>query len=150
MRSLSVLKAGEGAKLYTYCYIREDAFDIYGFATQRELNSFKMLLGISGVGPKAALAILSSNSPEDLALAVIEGNEKALTMAQGIGKKLAQRIILELKDKVSKEIDSLGSGYSSAGERPVRRGRRPRMWLRRLRSSATARAKSGRRLKRQK
>ncbi len=71
MRSLSVLKAGEGAKLYTYCYIREDAFDIYGFATQRELNSFKMLLGISGVGPKAALAILSSNSPEVLALDVI-------------------------------------------------------------------------------
>jgi Holliday junction DNA helicase RuvA len=110
MRSLSMLKAGEKAKLYTYCYIREDAFDIYGFATVRELNSFKLLLNISGVGPKAALSILSSNSPEDLALAVIENNEKALTVAQGIGKKLAQRIILELKDKVSKEIDNLGSG----------------------------------------
>ncbi|NMA37595.1 MAG: Holliday junction branch migration protein RuvA, partial [Papillibacter sp.] len=91
MRSLSMLKVGEKAKMFTYCYIREDAFDIYGFATQRELNSFKLLIGISGVGPKAALSILSACSPEELAMAVIEGNEKALTLAQGIGKKLAQR-----------------------------------------------------------
>ncbi len=119
MKSLSELKLGEKAKLYTYCYIREDAFDIYGFATQRELNSFKMLLGISGVGPKAALSILSSSTPEELALAVMEGNEKALTVAQGIGKKLAQRIILELKDKVSREVLSAGAatgaGTGAAG-----------------------------------
>jgi Holliday junction DNA helicase RuvA len=114
MRSLSMLKTGEKAKMYTYCYIREDAFDIYGFTTQRELYSFKMLLGISGVGPKAALSILSASSPEELALAVIEGNEKALTLAQGIGKKLAQRIILELKDKVSKEMDGFGGAFTVA------------------------------------
>jgi Holliday junction DNA helicase RuvA len=116
MRSLSMLKAGEKAKMFTYCYIREDAFDIYGFATQRELNSFKLLIGISGVGPKAALSILSACSPEELAMAVIEGNEKALTLAQGIGKKLAQRIILELKDKVSKEMDGFeGASAAAAG-----------------------------------
>jgi Holliday junction DNA helicase RuvA len=131
MKSLSALKLGEKAKLYTYCYIREDAFDIYGFATQRELNSFKMLLGISGVGPKAALSILSSSTPEELALAVMEGNEKALTVAQGIGKKLAQRIILEMKDKVSREMlspalrRSPGRRGRSAGARSGRYSRRP-------------------------
>lgn len=114
LRSLSMLKTGEKAKMYTYCYIREDAFDIYGFAAQRELNSFKLLIGISGVGPKAALSILSACSPEELAMAVIEGNEKALTLAQGIGKKLAQRIILELKDKVSKEMDVFNGASAAA------------------------------------
>jgi Holliday junction DNA helicase RuvA len=112
LRSLSMLKTGERARLYTHCYVREDAFDIYGFATRTELNSFKMLLGISGVGPKAALSILSSNSPEELAVAVIEGDEKALTKAQGIGRKLAQRIVLELKDKVSRELGGTGAGSS--------------------------------------
>ncbi len=110
MRSLSMLEIGQKAKLYTACVIREDAFDIYGFTTQSELNSFKMLTGISGVGPKAAISILSSSSPEDLALAVANGNEKALTIAPGIGKKLAQRILLELKDKVSADMNVLTPG----------------------------------------
>lgn len=110
MRSLSMLEIGQKAKMYTSCVIREDAFDIYGFTTQAELNSFKMLTGISGVGPKAALSILSSSSPEELALAVANGNEKALTIAPGIGKKLAQRILLELKDKVSADMSSLTPG----------------------------------------
>lgn len=110
MRSLSMLEMGKPAKLYTYCNVREDAFDIYGFTSQAELNSFKMLTGISGVGPKAALSILSSGSPEDLALAIASGNEKALTLAPGVGKKLAQRIILELKDKVSGDLSSLSGG----------------------------------------
>ena len=94
--------------------IREDAFDIYGFLTQAELSSFKMLTGISGVGPKAALSILSAGSPEDLALAITSGNEKALTIAPGIGKKLAQRILLELKDKVSQDLSVLMPGTLSA------------------------------------
>ena len=115
VRSLSMLKVGEKATLYTHCNIREDAFDIYGFVTQSELNSFRMLIGISGVGPKAALAILSASSPEDLAMAIVSGNEKALTVAPGVGKKLAQRIILELKDKVTKEMDTLDSSFVGTG-----------------------------------
>jgi Holliday junction DNA helicase RuvA len=121
LRSLSTLEIGKKVKMYTSCVIREDAFDIYGFTTQAELNSFKMLTGISGVGPKAALSILSSSSPEDLALAVANGNEKALTIAPGIGKKLAQRILLELKDKVSADMRSLTPGNAgvSAGQTAV-------------------------------
>ncbi len=105
--TISYLNIGERAKLYTYCNVKEDCFDIYGFYTMAELNCFKMMIGISGVGPKAALSILSANDPQSLALAVVSGNEKALMVAQGIGKKLAQRIILELKDKLGKEMDSM-------------------------------------------
>lgn len=101
--TLAQLRKGEKAKLYTYLHVREDIFEIYGFATQGELNSFKMLIGVSGVGPKAALAILSSATPDQLTLAVVSGDEKTLTAAPGIGKKIAQRIILELKDKLSKD-----------------------------------------------
>ena len=104
MRTLSALKVGQEAMLYTHCNIREDAFDIYGFSTPAEIRCFRMLTGVTGVGPKAALSILSANSPEDLALSIVSGNEKALTLAPGVGKKLAQRIILELKDKISKEL----------------------------------------------
>ncbi len=106
MRTLSALKVGQEATLYTYCNIREDAFDIYGFLSQAEIRCFRMLVGVSGVGPKAALSILSANTPEDLALSIASGNEKALTLAPGVGKKLAQRIILELKDKIGKELSS--------------------------------------------
>ena len=81
----------------------ESVFDLYGFASQNELNSFKLLLSVSGVGPKAALAILSANTPEGLAMAVVTEDAKSLTAAQGIGRKIAQRIILELKDKMAKE-----------------------------------------------
>ena len=80
--------------------------ELFGFATQSELHSFKLLLGVSGVGPKAALSILSANTPANLAMAVVMGDEKALTAAPGIGKKIAQRIILELKDKLAKEQPS--------------------------------------------
>jgi Holliday junction DNA helicase RuvA len=83
--------------------VGENAFGLYGFGSQNELNSFKMLIGVSGVGPKAALAILSACTPETLAMAIVTGDEKSLTAAQGIGKKIAQRIILELKDKMAKE-----------------------------------------------
>ena len=77
--------------------------ELYGFATESELGCFKMLIGVSGVGPKAALAILSSTTPESLAMAIVTEDAKTLTAAPGIGKKIAQRIILELKDKMSKE-----------------------------------------------
>lgn len=106
--TLSQLKKGERAKLYTYMNVREDAVDLFGFSSQSELHGFKLLLGVSGVGPKAALAILSTNTPANLAMAVVMGNEKALTAAPGIGKKIAQRIILELKDKLAKEQASFG------------------------------------------
>lgn len=106
--TLSQLKKGERAKLYTYMNVREDAVDLFGFSSQSELHSFKLLLGVSGVGPKAALAILSTNTPANLAMAVVMCNEKALTAAPGIGKKIAQRIILELKDKLAKEQASFG------------------------------------------
>ncbi|WP_300637098.1 Holliday junction branch migration protein RuvA [uncultured Oscillibacter sp.] len=101
--TLSSLKKGQRKKLYTYLNVAENLFELYGFATQSELNSFKLLIGVSGVGPKAALAILSSGTPETLALAIVTGDEKALTAAPGVGKKIAQRIILELKDKMAKE-----------------------------------------------
>ena len=106
--TLSRLKKGTRARLYTYLHVAENAFGLYGFISQNELNSFKMLIGISGVGPKAALAILSVSTPETLAMAIITGDEKALTVAPGIGKKIAQRIILELKDKMAKEQASGG------------------------------------------
>ena len=102
VNTLSHLQIGESVKLFTYENVREDAFDLFGFFDKQEKRCFEMLLGVSGVGPKAAISILSAVTPEALAMAVISGDEKALTAAQGIGKKIAQRILLELKDKMSK------------------------------------------------
>ena len=102
------LKKGEVKRLYTYLNVGDGIFELYGFATEQELNSFKLLIGVSGVGPKAALAILSVCTPQGLAMAVITGDEKALIAAPGIGKKIAQRIILELKDKLAKEQQEIG------------------------------------------
>ena len=113
--TLSRLKKGQRGRLYTYLNVGEDVFDLYGFATANELNSFKLLIGVSGVGPKAALAILSTSTPEALAMAVVTGDEKSLTAAPGIGKKIAQRIILELKDKMAKESASTGLDFSGGG-----------------------------------
>ena len=113
--TIGTLNRGKVHKLYTYLYVKEEIFELYGFATETELNSFQMLLGVSGVGPKAALAILSYNSPEGLAMAIVSGNEKALTSAPGIGKKIAQRIILELKDKMAKGQLTIGGMESFAG-----------------------------------
>ena len=110
--TLSYLEIGKPAKLYTYCNIKEDAFDLYGFHDMREKRSFEMLLSVSGVGPKAALSILSASTPENLAMAVVSDNEKILTAAPGVGKKLAQRILLELKDKIAKDMPVLkNSGF---------------------------------------
>ena len=107
LNTISSVKAGERVKLYIYEIIREDAHDLYGFASKSEKHCFELLLAISGVGPKAALSILSSNTPDGLALAVLNGDEKALTSAPGIGKRIAQRILLELKDKMAKESASV-------------------------------------------
>lgn len=107
------LKVGERARLYIYSLIREDCFDLYGFYSLEEKRCFELLIGVSGVGPKAAQAILTASTPEALSLAVISGNERALTVAQGIGKKIAQRVILELKDKMAKEQKDSGFGAFS-------------------------------------
>lgn len=108
--SQSQMKVGTEQKMYTHCNIREDAFDIFGFTTRDELRCFQQLLSVSGVGPKAALAILSAATPRGLTMAVLTGDEKTLTMAPGVGKKLAQRILLELKGKMGQanEIDLSG------------------------------------------
>ena len=114
--TLSRLKQGEKARLYTYLNVREDAMELYGFATENERNCFELLISVSGVGPKAALSILSAATPESLAMSVITGDEKALTVAPGIGKKIAQRIILELKDKLAKgQISPGGEAYGGTG-----------------------------------
>ena len=113
--TLSQLQQGKQAKLYTYLHVKEDTMDLFGFYTQNELNSFKLLINVSGVGPKAALAILSSSTPEQLALAIVTGDERVLTAAPGIGKKIAQRIILELKDKLAKEdLSAIKAGKPAA------------------------------------
>lgn len=96
-----VASIGKEVTVFTYLNLRQDAIDLFGFADTSELNCFKMLIGVSGVGPKAALSILSVLSPERFALCVASGDDKSITAAQGVGKKLAQRIVLELKDKVS-------------------------------------------------
>ena len=96
------VKVGEQALFYTFLRVAENIFELYGFIRREELDCFKQLVAISGVGPRAALAILGTVTPEKLALCVISGDEKALTAAPGVGKKLAQRILLELKDKMSR------------------------------------------------
>ena len=108
--TLSGLKLNQPARLLTYLSVREDAVELFGFATREEKRLFELLLGVSGVGPKAALSLLSSLPPDQLTLAVMTGNEKALTVAPGVGKKMAQRVLLELKDKlgVDSELDFSG------------------------------------------
>ncbi len=96
-------EAGSEIKMYTHLNVREDVFDLYGFITEEERDMFLNLLSVSGVGPKAALAVLSAAAPAKLALAVITGDAKTITKAQGVGPKMAQRIILELKDKLKNE-----------------------------------------------
>ena len=107
--TLSQLQKGRQQKLYTYCYIKEEAFDIFGFSTREEQKLFLHLISVSGVGPNAALSILSATTPDQFLLAVMTGDEKTLTRAPGVGKKLAQRIILELKDKLTGQLPELES-----------------------------------------
>ena len=98
-------------KLFTYLAVREDDIELFGFASEEELSSFKMLISVSGVGPKAALSILTQMTPQKLAIAICTDDKKAIAKANGIGPKTAARIILELKDKLSKEaIADVDSG----------------------------------------
>ena len=116
------LKLNQIARLYITESIREDAFDLYGFISKEEQHCFQLLTTVTGVGPKAAMAILSAGGPQNFTLAVMTGDEKMLTAAQGVGKKLAQRIILELKDKVggsNVELDFSGGAAMSA---PIQNG----------------------------
>jgi len=99
----SVGSIGDEITVYTYLYVREDALSLYGFLTQEELGIFELLISVSGVGPKAALSILSAIPTSKFGLAIVTNDIKALTQAQGIGTKTAQRIILELKDKIKNE-----------------------------------------------
>ena len=115
------LKLNQKAKLFITESIREDAFDLYGFISREEQRCYELLTSVNGVGPKAAMAILSSGGPQNFTLSVMTGDEKMLTAAQGIGKKIAQRIILELKDKIgggSMELDFSGPTVSA----PVQSG----------------------------
>lgn len=110
------LKLSTDARLFVTESIREDAYDLYGFISREEQRCFALLTGINGVGPKAALSILSAGGPQNFTLAVMTGDEKMLTAAQGVGKKIAQRIILELKDKLggsNMEFD-LSAGAAAA------------------------------------
>lgn len=121
--TISSVKIKQRAKLYIYEAIGEDHFDLYGFASKDEKRCFTMLLSVSGIGPKAALSIMSYNTPDGLALAIANGNDKPLTSCPGIGKKTAQRILLELKDKLQLADygQTNGNGFSVSGE-PIKTG----------------------------
>ena len=120
--TVSSLKLGSRQKLYITESIGENNFDLYGFYSKTEKNFFDMLISVSGVGPKAALSILSSSTPESLTAAIINNDEKFLCMAQGIGKKTAQRIILELKDKIAKlDLPSVIGSISETASIPERK-----------------------------
>ena len=110
--SLSNIKEGE-VIFYTYLYVREDIFDLYGFSTIEERSAFELLISVNGVGPKAAIAILSCVTASELAIAIVTNQPKVITVAQGVGNKMAQKIILELKDKI-KNQDIKPSNYSAA------------------------------------
>ncbi|MDC7293962.1 MULTISPECIES: Holliday junction branch migration protein RuvA [unclassified Butyrivibrio] len=105
---------GESVKLYTYTNVKEDAFTLFGFLSKDELNLFKLLITVNGIGPKGGLAILSVMSPDDLRFAIIAGDSKSLSKAPGIGKKTAERITLELRDKIKATEDTMlgGAGIS--------------------------------------
>ena len=110
------LKLNQKARLYITESIREDAFDLYGFVSREEQHCYELLTSVNGVGPKAAMSVLSSGGPQNFAMAVMTGDEKLLTAAPGIGKKTAQRIILELKDKLGGDAMELDF---STGPAPV-------------------------------
>jgi len=116
------LKLNQNARLYVTESIREDAFDLYGFISREEQRCYELLTSVNGVGPKAAMAILSSGGPQNFTLAVMTGDEKMLTAAQGIGKKIAQRIILELKDKIGGSSVELDFSTGPAVSVPAQQG----------------------------
>lgn len=107
---------GEDVKIYTYTYVREDAFLLYGFLTKDDLEIFKKLITVNGIGPKGGLAVLSVMSADDLRFAILSGDAKAIAKAPGIGSKTAQRVILDLKDKVSIEDTFVNKEAQSVAE----------------------------------
>lgn len=108
-------RTGDEVLLFTYMAVREDAVELFGFATKEELECFKLLISVSGVGPRGALAILSQHTPDTLSLAIASGDVKSITLAQGIGPKIAQRIVLELKGKMAKRVpDSVSASGLAA------------------------------------
>ena len=115
INTLKQIKPNTEVTLYTYLNVREDAMELFGFATATELETFKTLISVSGVGPKAGLAVLSELSPEQVAMAIASNDVKTITRAQGVGKKIAQRIILELKDKLAKSMSGSGSMEAVTG-----------------------------------
>lgn len=115
INTLKQIKPNTEVTLYTYLNVREDAMELFGFATTTELETFKTLISVSGVGPKAGLAVLSELSPEQVAMAIASNDVKTITRAQGVGKKIAQRIILELKDKLAKSMSGSGSMEAVTG-----------------------------------
>jgi len=116
---------GTEVRVYTHLYVREDIMALYGFLTQEELGMFELLITVAGVGPKAALSLISTLTPSKFSLAVITEDAKALTKAQGIGNKMAQRVILELKDKIRKEqLAAAETGGSQSAVTPVRENTR--------------------------
>lgn len=123
-QTLSALfgKIGTAVKLYTHLAVREDAMELFGFATYEELTAFRMLTTVSGVGPKAAMAILSLFTPEKFALAVATGDIKGLSRANGVGAKTAARIVLELKDKIAKDLTPTASEDASFTAEPTGSG----------------------------
>ncbi len=112
--TLSQLSGAETATLYTYLAVKEDSVELFGFYTHEELECFKLLTSVSGVGAKFALSILSSYTPSQVALAIVSEDIKAFSKVKGIGNKIAQRIVMELKDKIAKESTAYISGYSAA------------------------------------
>jgi len=116
------LKLNQSARLYVTESIREDAHDLYGFISREEQHCFELLTSVNGVGPKAAIAILSAGGPQNFTLAVMTGDEKMLTAAQGVGKKIAQRIIMELKDKIGGSSMELDFSSGAATAAPVQTG----------------------------
>ncbi|MBP3391751.1 MAG: Holliday junction branch migration protein RuvA [Clostridia bacterium] len=114
--AMAVGNVGEQVTFYIYMSVKEDDISLYGFASRDELASFEMLISVSGVGPKVALCVLAAMSPSDFSLAVATGDYKSISRSKGVGPKLAQRIILELKDKIAKDLQ--GDITSSGGNVP--------------------------------
>ncbi|MCC8069249.1 MAG: Holliday junction branch migration protein RuvA [Ruminococcus sp.] len=116
---LQLKNINEEQFLYTYMSVREDSIELFGFATQEELSCFKLLISVNGVGAKAGISILSELTPERLVLAVSSGDSKAISKSKGVGTKIAQRIVLELKDKIAKENIAITGESFSSGDMPT-------------------------------
>lgn len=126
--ALPFSKEDKKIRLFTHLQVREDGIELFGFYSNQELNAFRLLTSVSGVGPKAAMAILSQLSPEKFAVAVVGEDAKAISRAQGVGAKIAARIILELKDKIAKEFPIIHDGSAASDSKtPVSSGERGKL-----------------------